>query len=112
MHEKKIKTFECQFITLVDFTPGMLNITTHNLHFVSDSGKQIKLEPIGYPFILFHTGIEEFKLSLNDIREIHSRRYHLVRSALELFLVDQTNYFFNFSSQKVRQKLCLRSVYY
>jgi len=52
---------------------------------------------------LFLTGLEEFKLSLNDIREIHSRRYHLVRSALELFLVDQTNYFFNFSSQKVRE---------
>ena len=35
--EKRIKTVECQFITLVDFTPGMLHITTHNLHFVPES---------------------------------------------------------------------------
>ena len=34
--EKKIKTVECQFITLVDFTPGMLQITTKNLHFIPE----------------------------------------------------------------------------
>lgn len=45
--------------------------------------------------------MKEFKISVKDIREIHLRRYHLVRSALELFLVDQTNYFFNFLSKKV-----------
>lgn len=115
LDEKKIKSFDCQFITLVDFTPGMLHITTHNLHFVSDNGTvlyvvlcKMKHEFVilskyksMMPLIFLLTGIEEFKVSLSDIREIHSRRYHLVRSALELFLVDQTNYFFNFSSQKV-----------
>ena len=34
--EKIIKKVDCQFITLVDFTPGMLHITTHNLHFIPE----------------------------------------------------------------------------
>lgn len=50
---------------------------------------------------LYNYVVKEFKISVKDIREIHSRRYNLVRSALEIFLVDQTNYFFNFLSKKV-----------
>ncbi|KAH3749001.1 hypothetical protein DPMN_183490 [Dreissena polymorpha] len=41
-------------------------------------------------------GGEDFKWSLPQLREIHFRRYNLRRSALEMFLVDQTNYFLNF----------------
>lgn len=41
-------------------------------------------------------GGEDFKWSLNWLREIHFRRYNLRRSALEIFLVDQTNCFINF----------------
>ena len=43
----------------------------------------------------------EFKVRLTDLREIHSRRYNMARTGLELFLVDQTNYFINFQSRKV-----------
>ena len=50
---------------------------------------------------LYTLGGEDFKWSLSQLREIHLRRYNLRRSALELFLVDQTNYFLNFSP-KVR----------
>ena len=41
-------------------------------------------------------GSEDFKCALSQLREIHFRRYNLRRSALELFLIDQTNYFLNF----------------
>lgn len=54
----------------------------------------IWLLPLGYT--------PEFKVMLSDLREIHSRRYNMSRTALELFLVDQTNYFINFPSRKVR----------
>ena len=37
---------------------------------------------------------------MSAIREVHSRRYLLRRSALEIFLVDQTNHFFNFSTKE------------
>ena len=36
-------------------------------------------------------------MPLSLLREIHLRRYNLRRSALEIFLIDQTNYFLNFS---------------
>lgn len=38
----------------------------------------------------------DLKVNLSQLREIHFRRYNLRRSAIEIFLVDQTNYFFNF----------------
>ena len=42
---------------------------------------------------------EDFKLALSQIREIHFRRYNLRRSALEIFLIDQTNYLLNFQKK-------------
>lgn len=42
---------------------------------------------------------QDFKWPLSQIREIHLRRYNLRRSALEIFLIDQTNYFLNFKKE-------------
>lgn len=42
-----------------------------------------------------------FRFSINKIREVHLRKYNLRRSALEIFLIDQTSYFLNFTT-KVR----------
>lgn len=41
----------------------------------------------------------DFKWPLSQIREVHLRRYNLRRSALEIFLIDQTNYFLNFQKE-------------
>lgn len=49
-----------------------------------------------FPFISF-----SFRFSINKIREVHLRKYNLRRSALEIFLIDQTSYFLNFTT-KVR----------
>ena len=40
-------------------------------------------------------------MRLDQLREIHSRRFNMQRTAIEIFLTDQTNYFINFSSSKV-----------
>ena len=45
----------------------------------------------------------DFKIRLDQLRDIRSRRYNMQRTAIELFLVDQTNYFLNFRSAKVRR---------
>ena len=42
---------------------------------------------------------QDFKWSLPQLREIHFRRYNLRRSALEFFLIDQSNYFLNFKKK-------------
>ena len=44
----------------------------------------------------------DFKWSLSQLREVHLRRYNLRASALELFLIDQTNYFINFTEPSLR----------
>lgn len=47
-----------------------------------------------------HLGVgHDFKWPLSQIREVHLRRYNLRRSALEIFLIDQTNYFLNFKKE-------------
>lgn len=43
----------------------------------------------------------DFKFALNQLQEVHLRRYNLRRSALEFFLIDHTTYFVNFNT-KVR----------
>ncbi|BBN15012.1 hypothetical protein MPTK1_6g16270 [Marchantia polymorpha subsp. ruderalis] len=42
---------------------------------------------------------------LSVLWEIHSRRYLLRRSALELFMVDRSNFFFNFGTEDNRKKV-------
>lgn len=40
-----------------------------------------------------------FRFPIAQLREIHLRKYNLRRSALEIFLVDQTSYFLNFTTK-------------
>lgn len=49
----------------------------------------------------------DFKWPLSQIREVHLRRYNLRRSALEIFLIDQTNYFLNFKKEVMSHKINL-----
>ncbi|XP_029820534.1 neurobeachin-like protein 2 [Manacus vitellinus] len=44
----------------------------------------------------------DFKRPLSHLREVHLRRYNLRRSALELFFIDQANYFLNFRKKVER----------
>lgn len=54
-------------------------------------------------FFLFPEGVgHDFKWPLSQVREVHLRRYNLRRSALEIFLIDQTNYFLNFKKEVLR----------
>lgn len=52
----------------------------------------------------------DFKWPLLQIREVHLRRYNLRRSALEIFLIDQTNYFLNFQKEVLNYSSCLHLI--
>lgn len=45
-----------------------------------------------------------FRFHMAQIKEVHLRKYNLRRSALEVFLIDQTSYFINFTT-KLRNKI-------
>ncbi|KAG9335568.1 hypothetical protein JZ751_004472 [Albula glossodonta] len=85
--EKLVLWEDCELVTVVDVTPGRLELTTHHIYFYDSSTE--KEEGVG----------NDFKWPLSQIREIHLRRYNLRRSALEIFLIDQTNYFLNFKKE-------------
>ncbi|KAG7467392.1 hypothetical protein MATL_G00152830 [Megalops atlanticus] len=99
--EKLVMWEDCELVTVMDVSPGRLELTTQHIYFYDGSAE--KEEGVGY----------DFKWPLSQIREVHLRRYNLRRSALEIFLIDQTNYFLNFKKEvrnKVyRQILLLRS---
>nr|XP_057907467.1 neurobeachin-like protein 1 isoform X2 [Doryrhamphus excisus] len=85
--EKLVLWEDCELVTVVDVVPGRLEITTQHIYFYDSS--QEKDEGVGH----------DFKWPLSQIREVHLRRYNLRRSALEIFLIDQTNYFLNFKKE-------------
>eukprot|EP00105_Crassostrea_gigas_P036363 XP_019920511.1 PREDICTED: neurobeachin-like protein 1 [Crassostrea gigas] len=85
--EKLVLSEDCELVTLVDVIKGRLEVTTLNIYFFDCSSNR-------------EEGGEDFKWSLSLLREIHFRRYNLKRSAIELFMIDQTNFFLNFEPKK------------
>jgi len=73
-------------------TPGTLEITTTHIYFWETLELRPKEE--------LHKAPKDRKWRLDQLREIHQRRYLLRRSSLEFFLVDQTNAFFNFKRDR------------
>ncbi|ELW62717.1 Neurobeachin-like protein 1 [Tupaia chinensis] len=93
--EKLVLTEDCELITIIDVIPGRLEITTQHIYFYDGSIE--KEDGVGF----------DFKWPHSQVREIHLRRYNLRRSALEIFHVDQSNYFLNFKKE-VRNKVYSR----
>uniref|UniRef100_A0A8C2BB23 Neurobeachin-like protein 2 n=1 Tax=Cyprinus carpio TaxID=7962 RepID=A0A8C2BB23_CYPCA len=95
--EKLVISEDCELVTVVDVYPGRLELTTQHIYFYDSSTE--KEEGVG----------QDFKWPLSQIREIHLRRYNLRRSALEIFLIDQTNYFLNFKKEVRNLTACFSS---
>uniref|UniRef100_A0A286Y0J3 Neurobeachin-like protein 2 n=1 Tax=Cavia porcellus TaxID=10141 RepID=A0A286Y0J3_CAVPO len=86
-HEKLVLSAECQLVTVVAVVPGLLEVTTQHIYFYDGSTDRVETEEgIGH----------DFRRPLAQLREVHLRRFNLRRSALELFFIDQSNYFLNF----------------
>ncbi|XP_053786341.1 neurobeachin-like protein 2 isoform X1 [Desmodus rotundus] len=86
-HEKLVLSAECQLVTIVAVVPGLLEVTTQHIYFYDGSAERVETEEgIGH----------DFRRPLAQLREVHLRRFNLRRSALELFFIDQANYFLNF----------------
>nr|KAF6420831.1 neurobeachin like 2 [Molossus molossus] len=86
-HEKLVLSAECQLVTVVAVVPGLLEVTTQHIYFYDCSAERVETEEgVGH----------DFRRPLAQLREVHLRRFNLRRSALELFFIDQANYFLNF----------------
>lgn len=74
---------------------GRLEVTTNQIIFIDLSQSTTDEEKV------------DFRFPLGQLKEMHLRKYNLRRSALEVFLIDQTNYFLNFTT-KTRNKIFSR----
>ncbi|XP_067645671.1 neurobeachin-like protein 1 isoform X3 [Eurosta solidaginis] len=90
--EKSVISQECELITLMTKVKGKIEVNQTLFTFVdlsppSEDGSK-----------------HDFRFPISKIREVHLRKYNLRRSALEIFLIDQTSYFLNFTT-KTRNKV-------
>ncbi|CAF3865097.1 unnamed protein product [Adineta steineri] len=87
--EKIIIGTQCSLITSTSITDGKLEITNKYIYFF-DSTPQKSYQ-------------NDFKYPLSWLQDVHARRYNLRPSALEFFLLNQTNFLINFDKKLRRQ---------
>uniref|UniRef100_A0A182T0Y0 BEACH domain-containing protein n=1 Tax=Anopheles maculatus TaxID=74869 RepID=A0A182T0Y0_9DIPT len=90
--DKIVISQECELITLMTRVKGRFDLTTGQIMFteiasLKDDGQR-----------------HDFKFPIGQLRELHLRKFNLRRSALEMFLIDQTSYFLNFTT-RTRNKI-------
>ncbi|KAK4744867.1 hypothetical protein SAY87_011179 [Trapa incisa] len=78
---------------------GTLQITTRRINFILDRNSSNVLNGNN---ALRDLG-KDYSWSLSSLHQIYSRRYLLRRSALELFMVDRSNFFFDFGGSEGRK---------
>ncbi|CAL8087269.1 unnamed protein product [Calicophoron daubneyi] len=120
------RNIRAQLITPLDVTEGSFSITNNRLIFIAsptDSSRSNMVwqlstpkgdmlvaaaatsqQPIGENS---YQSPLQYSIPLTQIREVHLRRYNLRRSAIEIFLINNQNYFFNFD-KKIRNKIYRR----
>lgn len=86
---------------------GRFQVTTKRINFIIDDSVEV-----GDPCVGESDSRLENKTVARDqcwlisaLHEVYSRRYLLRRSALELFMIDRSNFFFNFGTTEDRRKV-------
>ncbi|KAM7286130.1 neurobeachin-like protein 1 [Ixodes scapularis] len=95
--KKPVIEEDCDLVTLMKVVKGRFEVTATQMYFIDLSPVREEGER------------HDFTYPLTMLREVHLRRYNLRRSALEFFLLDQTNFFLNFTT-KTRNKMFGRIV--
>lgn len=80
---------QCSLITSTFTTEGKLEITNKYIYFFDSTPQK--------------SSQNDFKYPLSWLQDVHLRRYNLRPSALEFFLLNQTNFLMNFDKKLRRQ---------
>jgi len=116
--EKLLEKSECELITVTKTIKGRFELTNKNIYFfdtfssfyyheTGDNDSNDILNSINQTGFSNNSNagfnchdfdiLNDFKIPLNQLKEVQIRRYNLRRSALEFFLIDESNYFINFN---------------
>lgn len=82
---------QCRLVTLMDVVYGRIELTASHVCFYDEDEATTDA-----PF--------DFRFSLEELREIYSRRYNLRKTAVEFFLLDRSSYFINFLTEKDKEE--------
>eukprot|EP01018_Ginkgo_biloba_P016129 Gb_14861 [translate_table: standard] len=106
-NERMLLEIPAAMVQPLRFMKGRFQVTTKRINFIIDDhvdvgdlgegGSEARLDS--------KTGSRDQSWSIASLHEIYSRRYLLRRSALELFMVDCSNFFFNFGTIEGRRKV-------
>ncbi|CAA3000073.1 BEACH domain-containing C2 [Olea europaea subsp. europaea] len=77
---------------------GTFQITTRRINFIVDNTEQIDVGDGLDSKTANRVQEKDHSWLISSLHQIYSRRYLLRRSALELFMVDRSNYFFDFGA--------------
>ncbi|KAI4356836.1 hypothetical protein L6164_000823 [Bauhinia variegata] len=86
---------------------GTFQVTTRRINFIVDNGEtSTARDDVGLDSSSEVGNVEKDRCwSMSSLHQIYSRRYLLRRSALELFMVDRSNFFFDFGSSESRRNV-------
>ncbi|XAR54112.1 hypothetical protein NMG60_11029121 [Bertholletia excelsa] len=82
---------------------GTFQITTRRINFIVDSTESFSAGDAWNQSSESRVQEKDQSWLISSLHQIYSRRYLLRRSALELFMVDRSNYFFDFGSTDGRR---------
>jgi hypothetical protein len=119
--EKLLIKSECELITMAKVIKGRFELTNKYLYFVDTfsslySEKKSCCSSVNEKIVSFTNNsynglnchdfdiLNDFKVPLFQIKDVQLRRYNLRRSALEFFLINETNFFINFN-KSIRNKI-------
>ncbi|CAM8894837.1 unnamed protein product [Rhodiola kirilowii] len=100
MDERIVLELPSSMVRPLKVVPGTFQITSRRINFIvdfsslgddSDGNSDVTEKEKGRSWLM------------SSLHQIYSRRYLLRRSALELFLVDRSNFFFDFGSTEARR---------
>ena len=100
--ERLILSVDCQLVTFMSVIKGKFELTTSYVYFFDTSPYNKGEDSSTWGD---DGERKDFRWSLLQLREMHLRRFNLRRSGIEFFLLDQTNYFLNFPSNRKRNKV-------
>ncbi|XP_015584318.2 BEACH domain-containing protein C2 [Ricinus communis] len=80
---------------------GTFQVTTRRINFIVDATENTVMD--GTESSESRNQEKDRSWLMSSLHQIYSRRYLLRRSALELFMVDRSNYFFDFASTEGRR---------
>ncbi|KXS18665.1 hypothetical protein M427DRAFT_197090 [Gonapodya prolifera JEL478] len=95
--DKSLLSVFCDLVYLTVTVPGRLEISSKGFSFSVE-----RKDTLEYPRVIEAECLKDRRWPLESLKEVHLRRYHLRKSALELFFSDGTTSLFHFPDPKDR----------